>query len=56
MTHVLHPSITENHFICNSMMSASNCSNGPNYRPQLFAKPFMSRFIGESRTHSSTAV
>src|SRR5260370_9783190 len=30
-------------------MSASNCSDGPNSRPQLFTKPFVSRFIGESR-------
>src|SRR5215470_8275089 len=30
-------------------MSASNCSDGPNSRPQLFMKPFVSRFIGESR-------
>src|SRR5437660_10064882 len=29
--------------------SASNCSDGPNSRPQLFMKPFVSRFIGESR-------
>jgi hypothetical protein len=28
--------------------SASNCSDGPNSRPQLFMKPFVSRFIGES--------
>src|ERR1700677_3264195 len=30
-------------------MSASNCSDGPNSRPQLFTKPFVSGFIGESR-------
>jgi hypothetical protein len=30
-------------------MSASNGSDGPNSRPQLFTKPFVSRFIGESR-------
>ena len=29
-------------------MSASYCSGGPNSRPQLFMKPFVSRFISES--------
>ncbi len=29
--------------------SASNCSDGPNSRPQLFMKPFVSRFFVESR-------
>src|SRR5258708_18756819 len=31
------------------LASASNCSDGPNSRPQLFMKPFVSRFIGASR-------
>ena len=30
-------------------VSASNCSDDPNSRPQLFTKPFVSRFVGESR-------
>src|SRR6201987_6232462 len=34
---------------CTPTMSASNCSGGPNSRPQLFTQPFVSRFIGESR-------
>ena len=30
-------------------MSASNCSDGLDSRPQLFTKPLVSTFIGESR-------
>src|SRR5258708_24290294 len=46
---VSQSSIHTKSFGPNSTMSASNCSDGPNSRPQLFTKPFVSRFIGESR-------
>jgi hypothetical protein len=44
-----NPEISQITFSRISTMPASNCSDVPNSRPELFAKPFVSRFIGEPR-------